>query len=107
MAIKFKQIINYLDKQKLNYAIQANQPMAYVSFKAENVEQIDTVIALEDDGTYLRMMTYVMTIGDSPSKCLIHQTLLDISYKSSLVRWGYDPISGKICAFCRTCFSQR
>ena len=98
MAIKFKQIINYLDKQKLNYATQANQPIAYLSFKAENVEQIDTVIALEDDGTYLSMSTDVMTIGDSPLKCLIHQTLLDISYKSRLVRWGYDPISGKICA---------
>lgn len=98
MAAKFKQIAHYLDKQKLTYAIQANQPIAYLSLKAENVEQIDIVIALEEDGTYLRMVTYVMTIGDSPLKCLIHQTLLDISYKSKLVRWGYDPISGEICA---------
>lgn len=99
MAAKFKQITRALDKLGLKYAVQANESIAFLSVGAENVEQIDIVIALEDNGTYLRMVIpNLLMIGDSPLKCLIHQTLLDISYKSSLVRWGYEPMSGEICA---------
>jgi hypothetical protein len=99
MAAKFKQITRSLDKLGLKYAVQANESVAYLSVGAENVEQIDIVITLEENGTYLNIeVPNLLTIGDSPLKCLIHQTLLDISYKSRLVRWGYNSISGEVCA---------
>lgn len=107
MTIKFKQITRLLDKLGLKYAVQANEPIAYLSLGAENIEQIDLVIALEDNGTYLRMLILnLLKIGDSPLKNLIFQTLLDLGYKSRLVRWGYEPMEWRSLCFSRTCFSK-
>jgi hypothetical protein len=99
MVAKFKQITRCLDKLRFKYAVQANESIAYLSIGAKNVEQIDIIIALEDKGAYLRMgIPNLLTIGDTPLKNLIFQTILDVCYKSRLVRWGYEPMSGEIFA---------
>lgn len=98
MSAKVKQITHYLDKRNWNYALQHKESIIYLAVRAKNIAAIDTVIALEDNGTHLRIVTSLFKLGDSPYKCLCFQTLLNISLECRLVRWAYDPIDGEICA---------
>lgn len=96
---QIKKIISYLDKLNWSYALQAKESIIYTTVQAKNIEQLDMTIYLDTEVNYLTIAVQnLLQIKNSVYKGVLFQTLLDISYNSRLIRWGYNSINGEVCA---------
>ncbi|MGA0200041.1 MAG: hypothetical protein ACO3NK_13175 [Prochlorotrichaceae cyanobacterium] len=99
MATTLETIATYLDRRGWRYQLEPEQSRIVTGVQAENIDTLQIVIRLREDGEYLDLFSpNLLNVKDHVYKGVLFQTLLHLSWESKLLRWEYDPSDGEVRA---------
>jgi hypothetical protein len=99
MGTTTTQIAGFLEKRGLKFVREDDKNRVLVPFNLEGNEKLLVVVALEENGEFLKLFSAnLCKYSDGPYKLLLMQTLLMISWETKMLQWEYDPSDGEIRA---------
>jgi len=94
-----KRVKEYLQRLEIPYQMQQKPKRFTFLVRGENFNGLPIEIALTEKGKYICFsIPQLVPVKDHVYKGVVFQTLLTIALEQDMIRWGYNPGNGYICA---------